>query len=527
MDYQLLEQTLQRNYYDLRTNYAWHVVLGRKDELRDDFFPIPDLQSFDVMHRVMDNRTLSIEQFMAICSTNPQLQHLACHYDEQQQILTVRTRTFIFNYFAETWAMDWQVDPEVCQTIRLKLSSWLRQPRSAGLFDPSLLTELDDQLYFRYDSRRQLRDWWQSPQFKADCQLLREMIPFIIEESSRQLLAIKVRESKLNIILEGNDRLRIGMVRYYTPAEMHSLPTYSRQDWMLGIHDTFESLRRWFDDQLDKRHAELENNIQEVREILKPATEVDASRALPIFRQCTDPFSYAEHLFLEALGGPVPPPDLSAWPNDTLIMGSETRIHEILENLRYYASIKHQVHGSTIHIDMDAITVEYDEIDHLVVLKLKEKPLKLLKLQPTIQLGPDDGFIGLDIFALINLNSTIIDSMSSFRKARQCRKQPSHPAMVAAFRTLVKAWTPLLVNRKEDGYIDRNFKVKFRADGSQHIEICLSIGLAYQENCFNLETFENDFRIWWHTIFLTEVKRLKDLSYHPETTFDTSDDAPF
>lgn len=526
MDTKLLAEILQCNYYDIRTNYAWHVVMGRRQELKAEFFPIPDLESFEVMQRILTNRHLTVEQFISLCQSKASLQNLTCYYDEKQ-ILTVRARTYTFNYYAETWAMDWEVDQEVCHTIGLKLPSWLRQAQSPNLFDPERLAELDEELYFRYSTRRQLRDWCHSPQFKIDCQLLREMLPFIEEEGRKLHLAFQVQQSQLNIILEGNDRLRIGLVKDYTPEEMRRLPSYPRQDWMLGIHEAFDSLSRWFEYKLDERHEEYEGNIRELMGAMAPSAPVDPAYALPIFRKCADPFSYADLLFSEVLGGPIPPQDMGIWPNTAMIHGQANRIGDIEAELSWNPKCKYRVEGSTIYIDLKTFSVEYDEVDQTALFTLNAKTAKLLPIQPSVQFGPNEGVTGLDVFGLTNLDSILANTMRVFRKASKCRKQPWHPAMVSAFRTLVKTWTPMLVTRNEEGYIAENVEVMFYVNESQQIEIHFWIEQETQQQTFKLDNFENEFRIWWHTTLLKEVKRLKDLSYHPETTFDLFYDAPF
>lgn len=522
----VLENVLEHTYYDVRTNHAWHIALDRKDELAGEYFSIPNLGHFVVMNKVMSNRAYTIAQFMAICSKNSKLKHLKCHFDEEEQLLTVRSRTFTFSYFAQSWAMNWEVDREVCKVIRLTSPSWLRQPRSAKLFHPMRLSELDDELFFRYDSRLKLREWEASPQFKLDIKLLKKIIPFIKQEAPDYQQALLVAKSKLNIIFEGNEKLRIGLVQDYTPQEMLSLPSYPRDDWQNAIKQTLEQEQEHYKQLLHERHMLYETQIQKLTERLK-MPQPDKETLLPLIRPCYAPFSYTDLLVSDVLDIPFPPHELPYWDARQVLCGDDRTVEEVVTMIDDYMLWRYTTSGTTLYINLKHYTVEYDEIEPHVMLRLKDHVKQVLPIAPVIEATSDNEIVGLDIFMLEHIEETISVALQGYKTALSLRQEPQHEQLRSAIRTIVQTCSPLLVYFRQDASeVQMGGKLFFNFESPDQIQVSVTTSTPH-EKIFNLNNFDADFRVWWHMFLMQEIKRLKDHSLHPEQDFEVSYDFPF
>lgn len=526
MNDHILENVLEHNYYDVRTNHAWHIALGLEGELAGEYFSIPDLGHFLVMNKVMSNRAYTIAQFMAICSKNRKLKHLKCDYDPAVQILTVRSRTFTFNYYAQSWAMSWEVDREVCNVIRLTLPSWLRQPRSANLFHPLRLAELDDELFFRYDSRLKLKEWKSSDQSKKDLKLLKKIIPYIKQEAPDYERALLIAKSKLNIIFEGNDKLRIGLVQNYTPQEMLSLPSYPRDDWQMAIKQTFEQEQDHYRQLLHERHLSYESQIQRLTQRIK-MPQPDKEILLPLIRSCYEPFSYTDLLVAEVLDIPFPPHELPYWDARQVLCGDDRTVEEVVSTIENYMTWRYTSSGPALHIDLKNYTVEYNEIEPHVVLRLKNHVKQVLPIAPVIEATSDDEFVGLDIFMLDSIEDTLSTAIQNYREALSRRQEPLHEQLRSVIRTIVQTCSPLLVYFQQDTTeTERGGNISIEIAPIDRIMLCVHTGVTY-EAVFNLANFDADFRVWWHMTMMQEIKRLKDHSLHPEQDFKVTYDLPF
>jgi len=500
-------------------------------ELKKEFFDIPNLDSFEVMHKVMNNRTYSISDFIQLCSKKPELKHLECQYDEQRQILTVRTRTFTFTYFAESWAMDWEVDQEVCELIHLKMSNWLRQPRTPNLFHPIRLAELDDNLFFRYNSRLQLKQWRESEQFEEDCQLLREMIDYIEDEAPAYLTTFNANLSLLNIIFDGNDKLRIGMVEQYTPKEMMSLPTYPRESWEEGIHNALEVQRNSYLQKVQGIHEAYEQMVQELKTAMSMKTPINNANALSLFRCCTTCYSYTDILLCELLGGSIPPREVGYWYSKGLLWGSSRSVEEVKEDIKQYTKVRdYSIKGIRFFADLEYCSLEYEEATPSIVLTLHKDVQELLELPPTIeaQAENEDG-VGLDIYRIQLIESTLESAMKEYPKALELRCQPMHKEMLSIVQSIIDTCGPLLLFLQSNPESQTNYYFHFfvQEDYSVLINIVSKNGSEY-EKTFTPDDFTSKLRVWWHSIMIKEMKELKDISLHPEQMIhERTEDLPF
>lgn len=529
MNHEFSSTILECRYYDVRTNYAWHIVLGYREELRKEFFTIPDLGSFEVMSQILNKLDYSIDEFIDLCDTLPELRNLWCQYDEQTHCLTVRSRTFTFNYYTESWAMDWEVDAEICQAIKLKNPGWLRQPKWGMLFHPAKLAELDENLYFRYELRQKIKSWVNTPQYKADCQLLTEIAVFVEEVSPDYQFYVNVNEKLLNVILEGNDRLRIGMVKSHTPKEMQDLPSFLREDWKEGVMQALEGQKTEYEKKVNDRHEKYESSIRELTDLVTQRAKADTTVILNRFRNSTSPYSYADLLFSEVLGGPIPPQSLYCWKPEGIMWSERRSIDDIIADIDSspFEKFYYKAEKDKIRIKMQYFVLEYEENGPSAVMRLKEKARKLLGLEPTIEIYPSENNTGLDIYSIKSVDANIASAIRYLPKAQKYRKQATHPKMLAAFETLTQTLGPIVASIHPEGYLAQNYEFSFEAYHGNKIEISLYIEGKFHGARFKIEDFDSEFRVWWHTLLLQEVKRMKDISLHPEEAFLKSDDLPF
>lgn len=526
MNNHILKNVLEHTYYDVRTNHAWHIALGLKDELAKEYFSIPDLGHFLVMNKVMSNRSYTIAQFMAICGKNRKLKHLKCDFDPSEQILTVRSRTFTFSYYAQSWAMNWEVDREVCGIIRLLSPSWLRQPRSANLFHPLRLAELDDELFFRYESRLKLAEWNSSDQSKLDLKLLKEIIPYIKQEAPDYVHALLIAKSKLNIIFEGNDKLRIGLVQNYTPQEMLNLPSYPRDDWQKAIKQTFEQEQEHFRQLLHERHLLYESQIQRLTEGLKMPLP-DKETLLPLIRAWYEPFTYTDLLFSEVLDIPFPPHELPYWDARQALLGEDRTVEEVVSMIDSYMPWQYKALGPSLYIDLKNYTVEYNEINPHVVLRLKNHVKQYLPIAPVLEATSDDENVGLDIFMLEHIDDTLSSALQDYQNALSLRQEPQHEQLRSVIRTIVQTCSPLLFYFKQDASEPELYgQISIEIAPTDRIMLRVYTGATYEVE-FNLDNFDTEFRVWWYMTMMQETKRLKDHSLHPEQDFKITYDLPF
>lgn len=528
MGIDLNSQILQYKYYDVRTNYAWHIVLGYREELRKELFTIPNLGDFEVMTQILNKLEYSIDEFIHLCDTLPELSNLWCQYDEQTQCLTVRSRTFTFNYFAKSWAMDWEVDAEICQAIKLKNPNWLRQPKWDKLFHPKKLAKLDEDIYFRYQLRQELKSWVNTPQYKEDCQLLTEIALFIESVSPEYQFYVETNDKLLNVILEGNDRLRIGMVESYTPQEMQSLPSFLREDWKEGVIQALEGQKTEYENRLKALHEKYESNIHEVTDLITKRSEADTTVMLDRFRHCTSPCSYADLLFSEILGGPIPPNSIRYWHPRGIMRSDIRSIDEIIAEIDTYLDIpSYKADKDKIKIKLHNYVLEYEENGPSVVMKLKDKARKLLKIEPIIEIPPNRDNTGLDVFIVKEIDAKLDTAIKQLPKALKYREQANHPKMLAAFETLIKTLGPIVASTNSEGYVAMNYEFSIEVYHGDEINLSFSAEQNYHNIRIKLENFDSEFRVWWHTLLLQEIKRMKDISLHPEEVFSRKDELPF
>ena len=220
-----IESILQISYYDRRTDYVWKYLMGDAPELEHILYPIPSLESFLVMHRMLKKRDRSVESFLEEWQMTEHPGLIDCQYSQRSGIIRIKARSFVLTYRSKLNDFHFVAYARIAKSIGLMERITRKRYRRSGIFSLSCLAELDEQLYSRYAEREKVKAWRKTPQFELDCQYCKAMIPVIMQDAETKVRHLG-SSRLLNIILHANDKVRIGIVRDYSPEEMISMPCY-------------------------------------------------------------------------------------------------------------------------------------------------------------------------------------------------------------------------------------------------------------------------------------------------------------
>lgn len=262
-----IECILQTGYYDRRTDYVWKTVVGEDFELVKVLYSIPSLESFEVMHTMLNERTESVSDLLEAWQGSEYPGLLGCHYSQRSGILRIKARSFVFTYRSKLNEFHFSVYAKVAKSISLNERIMQKKYRKSGIFPLRLLRELDEQLYSRYEESEKLKAWLKTPQFKIDCQYCEAMIPFIMQDAEKKVRQLG-EDRRLNIILHDNDKVRIGIVKDYSPEEMMSMPCYPREQWQEGIRLAFASLEKEYVAELEAHRIKMQEWSDELSKII-------------------------------------------------------------------------------------------------------------------------------------------------------------------------------------------------------------------------------------------------------------------
>ncbi len=241
--------------------------MGDAPELEHILYPIPNLESFQVMHSMLRTRIDSVSDFLEAWQQTKHPGLLDCRYSQRSGILRVKARSFVFTYRSKFNEFHFVANAKIANSIGLKDRTTQKKYRKSGIFPLSYLKELDEQLYSRYSEKEKVKAWRKTPQFKIDCQYCEAMIPFIMQDAETKVRHLG-RNRQLNIILHDNDKVRIGIVRDYSPEEMISMPCYPREQWQEGIRSAFASLEKEYAAELEAHRIAMQEWSNELQKII-------------------------------------------------------------------------------------------------------------------------------------------------------------------------------------------------------------------------------------------------------------------
>lgn len=269
-----IESILQTSYYDHRTDYVWKYIVGKTPELENKLYPIPDLDSFVVMHYMQKNRDKSMSEFLRDWKVMLHPGVIACTFSKRKSTLRIKARSYIYTYNTRLNQGLFVVNSEVADSIGLQRKVCLKRYRKSGMYKLVHLAELDEQLFSRYSERQKVKQWRESPQFDIDCKYCKEMIPFIMQEAGpkRNMLGYAQR---LNVILSGNEDIRIGIIRDYSPKEMFAMPVFPRSEWKEGIRNAFVALEKEYAKEMEQRVIELQQWRDELSRITLKGSSIN------------------------------------------------------------------------------------------------------------------------------------------------------------------------------------------------------------------------------------------------------------
>lgn len=296
-----IECILQNSYYDRRTDYVWKYLLGHVVDLETKLYPIHNLESFQVMHDLLRKRSRTVAKFLKEWQTTDHPELIDCQYNERSGILRLKARSFTLTYRSKCNEYHFVTYAKIARCIGLENRITVKRYRKGGLFALALLQELDQQLYSRYDEKQKVMAWRRSPQFAIDCQYCKDMLPFIMQDAEQRSDSLGA-DKRMNIILSGNDKVRIGIVQDYSPEEMISMPCYPRAEWKQGIDAAFTALEIKQKEELEQHAIEMQQWSDELSKIAlcKRPFSIEERSTKYISDHLVD--NYSKMVLAEALG---------------------------------------------------------------------------------------------------------------------------------------------------------------------------------------------------------------------------------
>lgn len=497
---------LETGYYDLRTHYVWRYIHDDNKGELNYHITIQSLESFIAVSEMVKVRKYSVSAFLDEWnnSDHPALQE--CSYDEPSGHLHLKSRTYTFDYYDQTNEYHFVTYPEVADLIRLNKRETRKQYVRGGLFPLSYLVELDEQLYSRYEDALKLEAWKQSPQLQIDIDYCRSMIPYI-EQLAPQAERYLMHSQYLDIILEGNDRVRIGFVMYHSPEEMMALPSYLREDWKQGIDAAVEKVREVFEEEVSKKKAEFEEFSKELTKAILGQTP------------CKDPYvryqwklghySYEELLLCEALDKDI---DDRKWMHEKMLF-------EPIFSLISFTSREKKVSC----YETDTFVYKMNKQGKRATIQMKD-----LHLAKTLNIDLESEF------ELVKYSKIIEKTLTKYNDYlkevyRNClhreerRKQPHHSLLVEAVKHIIQFTAPLIAYSGTNPRLLNKYNLVFSVSDSDTLLVTLEHKRVKVSEQFTLDDFSSRFRVWWSQMLIKESKQAKEASLHPEDFFDMSE----
>lgn len=490
----------QSSYYDTRTDFVWNYILD--DKFDNDPIPIPTIDCFLVMHEMEKNRELTTEAFLEAWKTTGHPELTSCSYSPRSGILRVKARTYTFTYREKLKEYHFVVPAKIAKAISVESRELKKRFRRGGLFPLSLMAELDEQMYDRYDEQVKLRAWRKSPQFAEDIAYCKQMIPVIVDDAEARKRYL-VEGRRLNIILEGNDRVRIGVIEVYSPEEMKAMPVYRREDWHQGILAAFEAAKKKYDTELELCGRALREWSDELSRIVlgKAPYSVEQRPNCYLSYHAIDRYMY--RLILAALG--LPPQEEDATPR--------TRNFFIIPRGRRRAAEPDEQKRTLTYETFSAVV---DRPKRTVTITIKEEIARFLHYEPvTVLKIRRDALITEEW--LSDEDYTLQHEYSYALDLQQRERSALHPQLVEMVRYIIDQTAPLIAYTgtccRE---IFREYEIHLTIDDNNRIEVGIRTSDSYKRETFELDSYRTAFRVWWSRLLLTECKRAKELALHPE-----------
>lgn len=442
-----IESILQTSYYDRRTDYVWKYLMGNMPELETILYPIPSLESFQVMHDMLKKRNKNVYDFLEEWKATENKALIDCLYNERSGILRIKARSFTFTYRSKSNEYHFVTYAKIAKSIGLKNRITLKRYRKEGLFALSYLYELDEHLYSRYTEKQRIMEWRKSPQFATDCQYCKNILPFIMHDAEQRSHHLGA-DKRLNIILSGNDKVRIGIVKDYSPEEMIHMPCYLRSEWQKGILAAFDKLDKEYTEELALHRLVMQQWSNELSNIIMGKT----------------PFCIEEHQ--------------SKYISDHL---DET-----------YSKI---VLAAALGIeDKIAATLQANLVN-------QSKNSHNRKMNSVMQ----------DLF-----DSVLQDRQRDYQASMKKKGSPQYILLVDEMKYIIQQTAPLIAYSGQNQTIRKNYKMYLYIVNDEKIKVKVQFSDWDATGSFDLESYQNEFRVWWSQQLLKECKYAKQCALNPE-----------
>lgn len=490
-----IKRILQCSYYDRRTDYVWKYVVGENEENKK--YSIEDLESFQAMHQMLQERNNSVDTFMDEWNNTSHPGLLSCRYNKRSGMLLLKARSFIMTYKSKQNEFKFVVYSKVAKSIDLEDRETRKRYRTGGLFPLAYLVELNEQLYSRYDEKKIVKEWRRSPQFAVDCEFCKSMIPFITADATTRIKRLGSFR-RLNIILHGNDIVRIGICERYSLEEFMSIPYYPRDSWQEGITKAFAYL-----DELYELHAkEMREWSDEMMRIALGKIPFDINESRHKFHRYVGRESYSDIVIRTALGSP------------TYMIKNNPNI--------FFLTTCGPSYWTTRKLDanyqFDSFTLSTDNKSRTATLNIKEEIAEALQY-PTVYKFVIKRKQKIDEDLLMAFDTTLQDSYIEYIAKKERQKKPQHAMLVEAVKGIVHQAAPLIAYSGPNENIRNSYRMDISVNDADKIVVKVQTPEDFHCETFSLEDWQPRFRIWWSQLLLRECKYAKQCALDPENNY--------
>lgn len=494
-----IEDILQSAYYNRRTDYVWKYLLGNKKNPEINPYPIPGLEYFVMMDDMLKKRRRTLEEFLKACKTESRPELRDCTYNKRSGILRVYARSFTFTYRAKLNEFHFVVSSKIAKTIGLEERMMTKRYRKDKLFDLYYLAFLDDEIYSRYTEILRVKEWRKSAQFEQDWKYCEAMIPFFMQdaESKKRKLGYTKR---LNIILEDDDKVRIGIIEHYTPEEMMAMPSYPRDQWQEGINAAFAALDQSYALELLAHAKTMQAWSDELSDLVLGKTPYSIEEHIGKYRQeHYDANRYTVKVIDDALGIPEK-------HEDTLKKMNMMFMSKGYSDVDDYCPDK---------LELTTFRVDFDWQNRIATITLNEEVARTLNYEPvSIVKIPRDRQINTILISSESL--TLLHDYEDCLNYQQKMNSPLHHLLVEAVRYIIQQTAPLVAYTGDNALIRDNYGLDIMINDSDDIVVYARFSNWQDSETFTLENYRTMFRVWWSQHLLKECKYAKQCALQPD-----------
>lgn len=498
-----IESILQCSYYDRRTDYVWKHLIGESAELETAKYPIPSLESFQVMHQMLKMRKCQLSVILDEWRTTEHQGLLECRYNDRSGILRIKARSFNFTYRAKANEYHFVASSKVAKSIGLVKRETHKLYRRGGMFPLSYLVELDEQLYSRFAEREEVRKWRQTLQFDKDCEFCASMLPYIMQDAETKQKYLSYYQ-RLNIILSGNKEVRIGVIEDYSPKEMISMPCYPRADWQKGIDAAFDKVAKQYADELEVHTREMKLWSEEMPQIVLGKTPYSIEDNKGRFRTHHMANNYSNEMIDEALG----------------IV--EDRTNKVIKDMdRFLLTLvshgKKPKDKKSGYYERDNFSLLVDQKNMSITLSLDEEMAAVLNWPQVHVIDiPHNINVHIESYVLDIFEANLQDCYQDSLLRQERINKPQYQLLVEELRYIISQTAPIMAYCGECQTIRNKYSIGLNVDENDIVQVSAHLSFGYESKSFSLDTYRDEFRIWWSQLLLTECKHAKQCALNPE-----------